>query len=121
MTDSQILKAARKLLPLLEGLLGAKSPAAKKELQRLLAQVAQGSKTAPQRILALLNSYPAVRRWLKDAFPKTGLRFELKLSILRASGARQQSPKSRRHKISGQLFAAECIFLKLDVLSRHKF
>jgi esterase/lipase superfamily enzyme len=67
MTDSQILQTARKVLPLLDRLLGTKAPTAKKELQKLLAQARRGVKGAAQKILDLLKGYPAIRKWMMDA------------------------------------------------------
>src|SRR5438552_1086964 len=91
MTDSQIIKTARTILPLLDRLLGAKAPAAKKELRKLLAQAQKGGKTAPQKILALLNSYPAIRKWMREAEtaqPSKGA----KPSAIRPPGQRAKPP-----------------------------
>jgi len=91
MTDSQIIKTARTVLPLLDRLLGAKAPAAKKELRKLLAQAQKGGKTAPQKILALLNSYPAVRKWMREA--ETGQPSKgAKPSAIRPPGQRAKPP-----------------------------
>jgi len=68
MTDQQTLKTARQLLPLLDQLLGAKAPTVKRELKRLLAQAAKkGAKGIVQKILALLTSYPVVKRWMRES------------------------------------------------------
>ncbi|MCX6631427.1 MAG: alpha/beta fold hydrolase [Candidatus Solibacter sp.] len=68
MTDQQILKQARAVLPLLDGLLGVAAPDVKQELERLLAEVAKkGAKEIAAKILELLTGYPAVRNWLRKS------------------------------------------------------
>src|ERR1700722_6706642 len=68
MTDQKTIVTARKILPVLDGLVGAAAPGVRRKLNRLLAQVGKtGAAATAAKILELLMSYPAARKWMRAA------------------------------------------------------
>ena len=65
MTDREILRAARAILPLLDSLLGADAAKVRARLRVLLAAATGSNRQRnADKILELLTRYPAARQWL---------------------------------------------------------
>jgi pimeloyl-ACP methyl ester carboxylesterase len=64
MNYSEIVKAAKKVIPLLNQLLGASALEVAAELRRLLERAEKGEADADKRILQLLAKHRATREWL---------------------------------------------------------
>jgi hypothetical protein len=67
MTAQQIVAMGRKILPLLDGLLGAQADEVRTMLNRLLAEAAKkGAKGVADKILELLSKYAPLRKWMRE-------------------------------------------------------
>ena len=80
MTDQQIVKLARELLPQMDRLLGASAADAKRELSWLLLQAEMEPEGIGPKILELLGQYPALRLWL-------GLKSGIAVQMVEPAGA----------------------------------